>query len=368
MTRVYVTDDQKTYDRLKIGQLKVCLFSALADVEADEFVAVGPNFMSLMANMRAAGIPPEYLSYDDGVDIKDFYYADQKPIWDIQEPTDRKFLRCGISGLTHHLRWRLPEVVVVAGPYSSGKSLFAQILAQDFARVHSAPVSLTCWEDEADEIKAGLIRYRDTAMKQQHEGDQFREMFLDLFRITTVPSSADRKLSDHFDRMRYQAKRFGTKFFVLDPWNEFDHERARQQTETEYVREVMKAVRRLADELKIIILITTHVSAEFIGNDGSIKPFRVAHSFGSSQFANKMDRGFCVIRTDKWGPQTHMLLRQDKVKLEDRWAGSGDERRKIQERMGNKGTFVFEYSAQTNSLYWDADISKDESVQKIWRG
>lgn len=345
------------------------MLSGLRIDETTEFVAVADNLIAarvLMKEMRARGIPPEQLSYQDGDKVRDFYWLEQRLIREVEEPKDQKFLRCGIAGFTHALRWRLPEVVVVAGPYASGKSLFAQVLAQDFARMHSAGVSLTCWEDQADEIKAGLIRYRDTAM--QREGEEFRSNFLDLFRVTTVPASQDRKISEHLDRMRYQAKRFGTKFFVLDPWNEFDHEKSSKQSETEYVREVMKAVRRLADELKIIVLITTHVAAEFIGNDGSIKPFRVAHAFGSSQFANKMDRGFCVIRTDKWGPQTHMLVRQDKVKLEDRWTGVGEERRKIQERMGNKGTFVFEYSAETNSLYWDAEISNREDVQKIWRG
>ncbi len=368
MKRYIVRNPSEISDAHQFGIVAEAIEECSPLEDHEVVVTCGPHALALMQDLRSRGVAPERLSYFDPVAgrERDFYWADQKLIREVQTTDGQKFLRCGISGFSSTLRWRLPEVVVVAGPYGSGKSLFAQILAQDFARHHSAGVSLTCWEDQADEIRSGLIRYRDTAMRE--DGDKFRELYLDLFRVTTVPAGQDRKISEHLDRMRYQAKRFGTKFFVLDPWNEFDHEKASKQSETEYVREVMKAIRRLADELQIITLITTHIAAEFIGHDGSIKPFRVAHAFGSSQFANKMDRGFCVARTDKWGPQTHMLVRQDKVKLEDRWGGSGDGRRVIQERMGMKGTFVFEYSSDTNSLYWDRKISESEDVQKIWRG
>jgi hypothetical protein len=41
------------------------------------------------------------------------------------------------------------------------------------------------------------------------------------------------------DLVEHRAKRDGVKFFIFDPFNEHDSTRAHNQTETEYVREMM---------------------------------------------------------------------------------------------------------------------------------
>ena len=156
------------------------------------------------------------------------------------------------------------------------------------------------------------------------------------------------------DVVEFHHDKFGTKFFTLDPWNELDHVKNVRQLETEYTRVMMKEFRRLVDKLKIILLIATHVSAKNIRGDGSIEPFRIAHSFGSSQFGNKADRGMCVCRAKKFNREGGgvMVMHLDKVKVE--------------RTMGKKGTVAARWNPERGRFDYDgaataefADVWKD---------
>lgn len=361
MSSVYVATDEETFNRI-VGQANrpVVRFGDTS-AEADEFILVGPNAFEKMHELRARGLPPTALKYfgDDSDRVRHFHWDKIKKLSELPPTLPGKYHACGISGLKRVLRWRYPELIVTAGPYGSGKSLFGQLLAQDIAETQGVPVSLCCWEDQAEDIRDAVMRHRDTAMARA--GDEVQSKFFDLFHIATIPPNQDRFLSDYLDLVEYQAQAFGCRHFLLDPWNEFDHQKHSRQSETEYVREVMKALRRLVDRLKIQINIVTHVSAEYINPDGSLKPFRVAHAFGSSQFANKMDRGFCVLRSNRWAEEgeSHMIIRQDKVKREDKPG---------YDRMGRKATLAMVYNDSTHSLYFDGKVTADEELQKIWRG
>ena len=280
---------------------------------ADEYVVCGAQAKSIMFDLRGRLVEPEKLSWLQNGKIRDFYWDRHQPLVDrvALKPPSQPYLACGVSGLSAVMQWRSHELGLIAGPHSQGKSMLAQILAQDFAHRHGAVVSLTCWEDEEEQMLKGFERYRNTVMRD----DSKRENFLHQFRTTVIDDNFDRKISEHFDRIEYEAKRFGVKFFILDPWNEFDHEKGMGQTEAEYVIAVMTRAARLTRKLNIIILFTTHVSTEFVSiKSNEVKPFKINNAFGSSQFGNKVHRGFCVARTSRWGEQTHMVVRHDKAK------------------------------------------------------
>src|SRR5688572_32745370 len=103
----------------------------------------------------------------------------------------------------------------------------------NFVKANDEPVLFCCWEDQEEEIVAGLDRFRNTVLRDHglhHE-------FLTRFHIVRVDPEKDRFMKDYIDLCEYYNKRFGVKHVVLDPWNEFDHQKSVKQTETEYVRE-----------------------------------------------------------------------------------------------------------------------------------
>lgn len=159
------------------------------------------------------------------------------------------------------------------------------------------------------------------------------------------------------DLVEHRTKRDGVRFFVFDPFNEDDSTRGKNQTETEYIRDVMTHLRRLAHGLGIIMVVVTHVSAKSYDETGKIKPFRIANAAGSVQFGNRCDRGICVLRTqvlkdtsDTQAPE-HMLLHFDKAKDE--------------EVMGNRGTIACVFDPLNMQLTFDRGASME--ARKSWR-
>jgi archaellum biogenesis ATPase FlaH len=332
----------------------------------DRIVFTGPKAVERMREVRSRGIGSENLWWFDGQRERDFGWGPHKWLADIKDPVDEKYLTCGVTKLGSIVNWRLPELVVVAGPYASGKSLFVQILAQDFVYHNDSYASLTCWEDQADEIRDGAARYRDSTIVSHHR----RADFLNRFRTIDVTDDSERRMSEHFKRIEEETVQLGIKFHVLDPWNEFTDERKKQggrQTDGEYVIDVLTDAAKLANKLKIILIITTHVAAEFISQGSELKTFRVANAFGTSQFGNKAHRAFCIARTRMWDAvNSHMVVRQDKVKLEDKvYRDDNGKMIVLKKRMGVQDTLAFKFDPKANTL--DHDINATDEARKKWK-
>ena len=333
----------------------------------DRIIFAGAKAKEHMAEVRAAGIAPRHLWWMDGDRERDFSWGPHKWLSDITEPVDEKYLTCGITKLGGILNWRLPELVVVAGPYAAGKSLFCQILAQDFVYQNDSYASLTCWEDQADEIRDGAIRYRDSTIV----ADGRRKDFLNRLRTIDVTDDSERRMSAHFQRIEDETNQLGIRFHVLDPWNEFIDERRRiggRQTDGEYVIDVLTAAAKLVNKLKIVLIITTHVAAEYISQGKELKTFRIANAFGTSQFGNKSHRAFCIARTRMWDEtRSHMVVRQDKVKLEDKLyrRDDGGDMVLLKKRMGIQDTLGFKFDPRANTL--DHDLFATTEARKLWK-
>jgi archaellum biogenesis ATPase FlaH len=333
----------------------------------DRIIFAGAKAKDRMRDVRSAGIAPKHLWWLDGAGReRDFGWGPHKWLSDITNPPDEKYLTCGITKLGGIVNWRLPELVVVAGPYAAGKSLFCQILAQDFVYRNDSYASLTCWEDQADEIRDGAIRYRDSTIVD----DARRKDFLNRFRTIDVTDDSERKMSEHFLRIEEETTQLGIRFHVLDPWNEFLDERKREsyrQTDGEYVIDVLTKAAKLVNKLKIILIITTHVAAEYISQGKELKTFRIANAFGTSQFGNKAHRAFCITRTRMWDEvRSHMIVRQDKVKLEDKiYCRDDGSVHVLKKRMGIQDTLGFKFDPRANTL--DHDLSATTEARKLWK-
>jgi AAA domain len=249
----------------------------------------------------------------------------------LAEAPEEKDFATHLSGypfLDPNLKWRIPELDVFAGPYGSGKSLLAQLLAFRFTATIGSASLLCSWEDEPAELR------RNLALHALAHGDDPADLLSRVHYVRRNPDD-DRLIAWYADLVRYHNARYGTRFFVLDPWNEIDHVKDSRQSETDYVRDMMKEFRRLVNKLGIILIVVTHVPAKMIRGNGEIEPFRLAQAFGSVNFANKVDRGICVLRTKSLGGE-HMILRFDKSKIE--------------RKMGRKGTTALVFDDEAHTL------------------
>lgn len=322
-----------------------------------EYVAVEKQFQGpLMQKLLEFGATAQTIGFvelSDGISPEQlasperFFSRDVKFLADIPAAEPFPVYESGLYFLDPCLKWRLPELVVMAGPYSQGKSLLAQVLALRFISRHGEALdcgALLCsFEDLTDEIRAGAERHAEA-----HNLDPAKL----LRRVSAVvrPADQERLLGWFIELVTFHNRTYGTRLFVLDPWNELDHERDARQLETEYVRTAMREFRKLTDTLKIIVIVVTHVPAKMINADNTIQQFRIANSFGSVQFGNKADRGICVARTRKYGGD-HMIFYMDKVKIEP--------------RMGRRDVCALKYDRDRHTLTYD--VQATAGLREDWR-
>lgn len=310
--------------------------------------------------LAGAGLPAKRISIlgsaEEGSKPRSLFWRDAKPLREAPENSDFDTYPSGIDFLDINLRWRwrLRELMVIAGPYSSGKSTIIQQLAFNFIAANGRDLgdcsALICaWEDEAADMRRNLERF---IAHQRKTTGEILDHLLDRIHYVCRPADEERLLPWYIDLVEFYSERYNCRFFSLDPWNEMDHKKDNRQIETDYVRDAMRMFRKTVDVNKIILPIATHVPAKMIRGDGGIEPFKIAHAFGSGNFGNKADRGLCIVRTKKFAAAAgHTIWRLDKSKVE--------------ERMGIKGTVASRLDTANFNLEYDGHVTKE--VQDIWK-
>lgn len=350
MSTIYTAENIPDVVRSKFND--ILPISEISSVGIDDDVlVVGDGSYDIAMNLIKSGMKPWNVSFINNSRSWEILSAFSKDYVSLRDAAseDFKVYPSGIGFLDKNLGWgwRMSELVIVAGPYSSGKSTISQVMAAHFVngagRQFGSGALLCSWEDVAAEVRRNISAFGKT-----HNCPDL----LDAIHVVRRPPDADRKIAWYMDLVEYHHAKYGTKFFLLDPWNEMDHEKLKSQQETEYTRELMKEFRRLVSGTGIILLITTHVSSQYIKGNGEIEAFKIGHSFGSSQFGNKADRGLCVVRSKKFDKVNgHAILRLDKSKVE--------------RLMGKKGTIAARFNSNTFDLEYDGFATQE--VSDIWK-
>lgn len=367
MSRSWLTDSDEVYRLLTDNKQPVFRLSDLGQAPLSDgeviVVAAGDRAKEQAISLRERGIAAERLSYvdiqpeDDLLDRmrnpKHFFWDDVCWLSELENTQEGMTLLEPGLPMLGSWRWRVPELCVLAGPYGCGKSTLGQILAAHFVRLHGdthGRAMLCSWEDLSAEVFNNMQRFG--------ESHGIRDMTSKVAFVRRN-ASEDRLVSWYMDLVRYHRKRYGTRFFFLDPWNEMDHIKDVRQSETDYVRDIMKETRRLVDEEQIIQIVATHVSAKYVRGNGEIEPFKIAHSFGSSQFANKSDRGICLVRTKTYDQDTrsepgtggHAVIRLDKSKIE--------------QAMGKKMTVAARFDYRAFDYRYDPHVTSE--LKDVWK-
>ena len=289
-------------------------------------------------------------------ETRDLHFDEIRSLADATEdPANMERIAAGPDWAERNIIWRRREVVVCAGPYGCGKSTFIQYLGvhwclgegakyedghEKAGQLRPKPVWFCTWEDDPIEQRDQLERYCNHGL-----GTDWAEKLKRMILYTRPELDRERRLDWYVERALYMNKKFGTNFFVLDPWSEFDHEREKHETETEYVKKIMKVLGKLSVELNSIFVVVTHITKSKYSDDGTIRPFRVSDSFGSVQFGSTAARGFCVQRVSGLvGHQDHMIVYFDKVKIE-RTMGKARE------------CVALTYDPERHELYQDLDAT-----------
>lgn len=83
--------------------------------------------------------------------------------------------------------------------------------------------------------------------------------------------------------------RDGVRLLVLDPWNEIEHKRGKDENETEYVGRAIRLLKRFARDYQCAVWVIAHPRKP--SSDGAPKRPSLLDLAGSANFANKADYG-----------------------------------------------------------------------------
>lgn len=115
----------------------------------------------------------------------------------------------------------------------------------------------------------------------------------------SVDDDAEITLEQYLELVRISVIRDGCKIVVLDPWNEIEHKRARDETETDYIGRAIRALKRFARRYSVSLWVVAHPTKPMKLKDGTVPVPSLYDISGSANWSNKADYGLIYHRPDK---------------------------------------------------------------------
>jgi twinkle protein len=222
----------------------------------------------------------------------------------------REAVVSGWSELNPHLRIVRPELMVITGPPGDGKTQFGTALGCNLAHFHKWPGAIIQFEDDVERNREDLIRFwcgkHGIALSidrgpTEAEKLQACEWIDRMFRTISPNEDLDDVAID-LEWLRSNigeaATRHGSRWVLIDPWNELEHAFAKGQTEAQYLNDAVRGLKRLARRYQILIMIVAHPHAAG-GQTTDIADWSLYNIAGGAVWNNKADHGIVVLRPDK---------------------------------------------------------------------
>lgn len=252
--------------------------------------------------MYGPGAVSETLNRAKAYPVKGLYRLDEFP-----EPPPTTSLSTGIEGLDELFKCTLGTFTVISGWAGHGKtSLLVRMLANLMER--GVNVALGSFETMPRPIlerrlRACLYRCGEFGPKAEGHGpaDEVLAKRLSVIAHTARDEDTELDLDYIIELAKVAVLRDGVRLLCLDPWNEIEHKRSPDETETEYVSRAIRSLKRFALNYECAVWLVAHPRKPH--SDGQPKPPSLYDLAGSAHFANKADYGLIIHRDDMAGTQ-----------------------------------------------------------------
>lgn len=200
---------------------------------------------------------------------------------------------------------RAGEFTVVTGIPNSGKSNFVDALHVNLAKQHGWRLAIFSPENQPleDHMARIIEKY---AMRPFNEGPtprmsreelaQAKQWVNDHFSWILPDDDADWTIDSVLDAARALVFRKGIRGLVVDPWNELEHSRPANMSETEYVSACLKRIRQWGRKYGVHVWIVAHPQKLYKDKDGNYPvptPYDIS---GSAHWRNKADNCLTIWR------------------------------------------------------------------------
>ena len=217
--------------------------------------------------------------------------------------------------LDRHVRIFAGEFLVMTGIPGMGKSVFMLNLLCNLALLHSWPCALFSPEMPA------VPHVRNILTRFVGETDSVTRKFLnEYFRFIDADPTGSGAEDEPFDldwiidRATDAVLRDGVRVLCIDPWNEVEHARLKNETVTDYIGRSIRALKRFAKLHDVAVFVIAHPTKDVSDKKGASRVPTLYDVDGSANWFNKCDHGLVVDRPDAYQPETVIHVR--KVRFE----------------------------------------------------
>lgn len=198
---------------------------------------------------------------------------------------------------------RLGDFSVWTGTPGFGKTTAVTDVYNGVAQDHDIRIGWASFEQEPQRDHKRALRSWFCG-QPEHTLDQHQlaaaDAWIDRQHVFLVPrEDEDASFEWLVEKMEVAAVRFGVKIFVIDPWNEIEHARERDETETEYIGRAIRHLKRFAKAFRVHIAVVAHPTKSVKDADGNYKMPTLYDISGSSNWYNKADLGVIIHRTNE---------------------------------------------------------------------
>lgn len=200
-----------------------------------------------------------------------------------------------------HIKIILGKFMVVTGIPGHGKSEWTDSLVMNLAREHDWKVCVCSTEIENDEYEQNSLHriicrpLKNVAKHVIAEAKLFYQDHFIFVTNNTMDVDLELTLEKLIDLAEIAIIRDGCKVLLLDPWNEIEHRRNSNETETDYTSRAIRLLKKLARQYHIFVIVVAHPTKPQFGKIQCPNLYSVS---GSANWANKADYGIILWRGD----------------------------------------------------------------------
>jgi twinkle protein len=223
---------------------------------------------------------------------------------EIPEPSPLQSYSFGIPGLSEFYSIVPKTLTVITGHPGHGKTSLTMAIIANLVKsgMHLAVAS---YETMPKPIMLRRLRANYLGC-QENEVHKFDTVACDRAlneRLTLIYQNVDDDAQWDIDYLIMLAEtavfRDGIRVLLIDPWNEIEHKRRNDETETDYTGRALRALRRFAQLNGVAVIIVAHPAKP--DKTRKISAPTLSDISGSANWANKPDYGLCVHREDHEG-------------------------------------------------------------------
>lgn len=136
-----------------------------------------------------------------------------------------------------------------------------------------------------------------------------------------LPDAEDMSVDSVLHLAKTAVIRKGIKGVVIDPWNELDHSRSQNLTETEYISQCLSKIRRFARDNNVHVFLVAHpTKLKKEKNEQGIMVYMAPTPYdisGSSHWRNKADNAITIFRPDVTKESSTVQIHIQKIRFKN---------------------------------------------------